>query len=85
MFTSHEKSTGTQYTVVVASLVSAFVFGPAVIVMSGPLGYASASAAFVLAALGLAVAWLNWKRYAQLTIPSIETLATEPLIRPRSE
>ena len=83
MFTSHQKSTGTQYTVVVASLIFAFVFGPAAIVVSRPLGYASLSMAFLLAGLGLAVAWLHWKRYAQLTIPSIQVPATKPLIRPR--
>jgi protein-S-isoprenylcysteine O-methyltransferase Ste14 len=81
MFTSHQKSTGTQYTAVVASLVFAFVFSPAVIVMSGPFGFASASIVFVLAGLGLAVACLNWKSCAQSTIPSIAIPATEPLIR----
>jgi hypothetical protein len=81
---SHQKSTGTQYTVVVASLVFAFVFSPVVVVMSGSLGYVSLSMALVLSTLGVAVAWFSWKKYSQLTIPSILTPATEPLIRPRS-
>lgn len=84
MFTSHQKPTGTQYTVVVASLVLAFVFSPALMVMSGPLRYASVSMALVLGTLGLAVAWLSWKKTSQLTIPSIETSAVEPLTPPRS-
>jgi O-antigen/teichoic acid export membrane protein len=81
MLTSHQKSTGTQNTVVVASLVCAFVFSPAVIAMSGPLGYGSASIALALCTVGLAVAWLSWKRYSQLTIPSIEAAAVRPLLR----
>jgi hypothetical protein len=31
--------------------------------------------------VGLAVAWLSWKRYSQLTIPSIEAAAVRPLLR----
>jgi hypothetical protein len=31
--------------------------------------------------VGLAVAWLSWKRYSQLTIPSIEAAAVGPVLR----
>ncbi len=83
MFTSHQKSTGTEYTVVIASLVFAFVFSPVLMIMSGPLRYASVSMALVIGTVGLAVAWFSWMKYSQLTIPSMQASVTEPRIRPR--
>ena len=73
MFDSHQKSTGTAYTTTVALLVSAFIFIPAVLMLSGPLGYLSLSLALACGALCVALAWVSWTQYSQLTIPSLET------------
>lgn len=73
MFNSHQKPTGTQYTMTVALLITAFVISPAILILSSPFGSASAALAFVLSGLCVAFAWVNWKKYSQLTIPSIET------------
>lgn len=71
MFDSGEKSTGTGYTTTVALLVMAFIFIPAVLVASRPIGYVSLSLATACSALCVAFAWANWKKFSQLTIPSI--------------
>ena len=71
MFDFTQKVTGTQYTTTVALLIVAFIFSPAVLVVSGRSGYASISLAFACSALCLVFAWLNWKRYSLLTVPSI--------------
>lgn len=72
MFHSHEKSTGTQYTLTVTLLALAFVFSPALLVLSNRFGYVSVSLAVVCSTLCVALAWLNWSKYSRLTIPSIE-------------
>ena len=76
MFESHEKSTGTQYTLTVALLSLAFVFSPALLVLSNRFGYLPISLAVACSTLCVALAWLNWTRYSRLTIPSIE--ASQP-------
>jgi len=76
MFDSQQKSTGTQYTVTAALLIVAFVFIPAVLIVSRPFGYASVSLALACSALCVAYAWVNWRSYSQLTIPSLETPRT---------
>ena len=68
MFDSHQRFTGTQYTMTVALLIVAFIFSPAAVIVSRPSGYVSVSLALACSAF----AWFNWKRYSQLTIPSIE-------------
>lgn len=73
MFDSHQKSTGTQYTMTVALLIVAFIFSPAVLILSRPFGYVSVSLALACSALCVAFAWVNWRKYSQLTIPSLET------------
>ena len=73
MFDSHQKSTGTQYTATVALLIVACIFSPAVLIVSHPFGYVSVSLALSCSALCVAFAWINWKKYSQLTIPSLET------------
>lgn len=73
MFDSHQKSTGTQYSGTVALLIVACIFSPAVLIVSRPFGYVSISLALACSALCVAFAWVNWKKYSQLTIPSLET------------
>jgi len=73
MFDAHQKSTGTGYTTTVAFLVVAFIFIPAILVLSRPVGYVSISLAIVCGAIGIALAWVIWTRSSRLSIPSIET------------
>ena len=79
MIDSHRKSTGTQYTGTVALLAVAFIFSPAILIVSGQFGYWSVSLALACSALCVALAWVSWKKYSQLTIPSLET----PRVRPQ--
>jgi hypothetical protein len=72
MFASGQKATGTEYTTTVAFLVVAFLFSPAILLFFRPLGYLSVSLAVGCSALCVALAWVNWKKASQLTIPSIE-------------
>jgi hypothetical protein len=49
----------------------AFIFCPAVLVASRPVGYVSLSLAIGCSALCVILARVNWKRSSRLTIPSI--------------
>jgi uncharacterized membrane protein len=71
MFQAPEKSTGTRYTTTFAFLVVAFVFSPAVLIISRPLGVVSVSLAIACSAACILLAWVNWKRSSQISIPSI--------------
>ena len=71
MFDTQQKATGTGYTTTAAFLVVAFIFIPAALMFSGHYGYISISLAIVGSALCVALAWMNWKRSSQLSIPSI--------------
>ena len=72
MFDScQQKSTGTRYTTTVALLTVAFIFSPAVLFVSRPVGYVSVALAIAFSALCVTLAWVNWKRSSQLFIPSI--------------
>ena len=73
MIKSHQKYTGTQYTMTVALLIVAFIFSPAVLMVSRPLGYVSVSLALTCSALCVILAWVNWRKHSELTIPSIAT------------
>lgn len=73
MFQPTAKDSGTQYTQTVALLVLAFIFSPAVLVLSDRLGYVSISLAATGSALCILLAWLSWIKYSRLTISSIET------------
>jgi hypothetical protein len=73
MFESQEKPTGTQYTATAALILMALIFSPAVLLMTQPFGYASASLAVACSALCLAFARRTWKNSSHLTIPSIAT------------
>jgi TRAP-type uncharacterized transport system fused permease subunit len=72
MFDSHQKSTGTQYVITVALLAVAFIFSPALLVVSRPFGPVSVVLALACSTLCIALAWFNWKKNSDLTIPSIE-------------
>ena len=71
MFDSQQKSTGTGYTQTVALLTMAFVFSPAVLVVSRPIGYISVVLAIACSTLCVTLAWANWKKWSQISIPSI--------------
>jgi hypothetical protein len=70
-FNSSQKFTGTGYTGTVAFLVVAFVASPALLVLSRPFGYASVSLAVLTSAICVSAAYINWKRFSQLSMPSI--------------
>lgn len=73
MFDSQQKSTGTRYTMTVALLVGALIFSPAALIVAGSTGYVAVSLALACSALCVALAWINWKRRSELTIPSVAT------------
>jgi hypothetical protein len=73
VFDSHLKSTGHDYTVTVALLAVAFIFSPAVLLSSRPIGYWSFSFAAVCSASSVIWAWIHWKRSSRLSMPSIAT------------
>lgn len=73
MLDSHQKSTGTDYTMTAALLLMAVVFIPAILFLSRPLGYVSVSLALTCGALCVALARVVWKKRSQVTIPSLET------------
>ncbi|MBI4903412.1 MAG: hypothetical protein HY820_07250 [Acidobacteria bacterium] len=76
MFANETKSTGTQYTLTVALLALAFVFSPAVLLLSGRTGYLPISVAVASSALCVILAYVNWTRNSRLTIPTIQTPET---------
>ena len=71
MFESNQKSTGTGYTQTVALLTVAFVFSPAYVIASRPVGMISLSLAIACSALCVGLAWLSWKKSSRISIPSI--------------
>lgn len=76
MFEPHKNDTGTRDSRTVALLVVAFVFSPAALVLSRPLGYISVSLAVACTALCLVLAWVNWARNSRVSIASLETPRT---------
>ena len=77
MFDQNQKSTGRDCTMTVALLSVAFIFSPAVLAVSRPVGYLSVSLALACSGLCIAIAWVNWKRYSRLSIPSLEAPGSE--------
>lgn len=77
MFDPSQKPTGTRYTPTVALLAVAFIFTPAVLVMSGPFRYLSLSLAIACSALCVTLAFVSWKRFSRLCIPSIAIQGTK--------
>ena len=73
MLETNQKSTGTQYTGTAALLIAAFIFSPAALILSRPVGYLSVFLAVASSGLCIILAWVNWKKHSQLTMPSLET------------
>jgi small-conductance mechanosensitive channel len=71
MFDSCQKSTGSGYTTMVALLTVAFIFIPAILLVLRPVGYVSVALAIACSLLCVTLAWVNWKKSSQLSIPSI--------------
>ena len=71
MDSSQQVYAGTRYNGTVAFLAVAFVFSPAVLILSRPFGNTSLFLAVGCSALCLLLAWANWRRHSTLTIPSI--------------
>lgn len=71
MFNSQQKYAGTRYTIVVAMLVVACVFSPALLLFSRPSGYLAPSVALACSIFCIAIAFIHREKYSELTIPSI--------------
>jgi len=74
LFDSQLESAGRQYTRTFALLAVAFLFSPAVLAASRPLGYVSVSLAVVCSAMCVTLALFNWKKFSvpALAIPGAE-------------
>ena len=70
MFSSQEKSTGTDYTNAVALLSVAIIVSAAMLYISRPVSFVSISVAAAFSAVCVWLAWRSWKKNSQLTIPS---------------
>ena len=71
MFDSEQKSTGTEYTTMVALLIMVFIFCPIVMAASRSVGNLSLSLGIVGSSLCVIMAWFNWKKSSRLYVPSI--------------
>lgn len=71
MFEAQQRSTGTRYTTTFALLAVAFIFIPAVLIVSRPFGYISLVVAIAASVLCVFSAWQLWKKFSQLSITSI--------------
>ncbi len=76
MFDQQQKSTGRDFTWTVALLSVAFIFSPAVLIVSRPVGAIGVWLALACSGLCIAIVWVNWRRYSRLSIPSIEAQET---------
>lgn len=75
MRTPQMKSTGRDHAPTAALLAAGLIFIPAVVLASSPVGYVPLAFATACSAMCGTLAWLNWRRYSELTIPSIEAPA----------
>ena len=71
MFEASKKPTGTVYTPTIAFLVLAFIFSPAILVVTRPFGYISVMLAIACSVACLALAWLSWKKFAEVPASSV--------------
>jgi hypothetical protein len=62
MLDVRKKTVETQYTATAAYLVGAFLFSPAILVISRPVDTLSMSLALVWSAASVTMAWFAWKR-----------------------
>jgi uncharacterized membrane protein len=68
---ANESPTGTSYTATAALLILAFIFVPAVLIVSRPVGDMSLLAAIVCSAICIGLARNGWMARSQLSIYSI--------------
>ena len=73
MFDSSGNSAGAGYTKTAALLSVAFIFSPAVLVVSRPFGYVALTLAIAVSISCVALAWANWKKSSRVSMPSITT------------
>ena len=73
MFDARQKRTETAYIATVTFLVIAFLFIPALMLVSRPLGYVSISLAIACGGVCVGLAWVNWKKSSQISIASLAT------------
>jgi hypothetical protein len=66
-----EKTTGINYTAVAALLILAFIFIPAVLIVSRPFRDVSLLAAIGCSVICVGLARSSWRKSSQLSIPSI--------------
>lgn len=59
MFAPNEQPAGSNYTATAALLIFAFIFIPALLIVSRPFGFASLSAAVACAVICIVMAWIN--------------------------
>ncbi|HYL34648.1 MAG TPA: hypothetical protein VEV17_01905 [Bryobacteraceae bacterium] len=71
MFDAQQKSTGTGYTATAALLSMAFIFIPAILMVSRPFGYFALALAIGCSALCATLAWMLWRKFSRRSIPSI--------------
>ena len=71
MSNNQQKYAGTRYTIAAAMLIVAFVLSPALLLLSRPFGYFAPSVALACSAFCVTFAFISWKKYSELTIPSI--------------
>ena len=71
MLVANEKPTGTNYTATAALLLLAFVFIPAILIASRPIGDFSFAAGIIGSVICVGLARRNWLRSSQLSISSI--------------
>ena len=71
MFDAQKKSIGSGYTATVALLSMAFVFIPAILIVSRPFGYFVLALAIGCSALCAILAWTLWRKSSRRTIPAI--------------
>ena len=71
MFDPQLESAGRQYTRTIAFLSVAFIFSPAVLFLSRPVGYLSLALAFGCSVVCVNLARINWKRYSRVSLVPI--------------
>ncbi len=68
---ANQKPTGTNYTATAALLILAFIFIPAVLIVSRPFGDVSLAAAIGCSAICIGLARINWMKFSRLSMASI--------------
>jgi hypothetical protein len=62
MFEIQDKAAGAKVTTTVALLVFAFIFSPAILLVSRPVGFGSIALAVASSIACVAFAWINWRK-----------------------